>query len=112
MQVGRPGRGLGGLGLPAPPTLVLLLRVVGLLDGHGVSHQDEGHLAILGLVGPLLDGPELADVVGLAQRLLERRARFGVLGLDDDVLLRRDADDALRRVRRICRACTNPSPTG
>src|SRR5262249_46840513 len=84
-------RGLCRLGLPAPPPLVLLVRVVGLFEGDRIAHEDQGHLAVLGLLGPLLYGTELADVVWLAERLLESRARLGIPGLGDDVLLARGA---------------------
>src|SRR5437867_11768074 len=69
------------------PSLRLVPRATGGLQGDGVPDDEEHHLAVGGLVGPALHGAELRDVGGLAQRLLEVAPRGDVSRLLDDALL-------------------------
>src|SRR5439155_7576230 len=69
-------------------SLLRLVPTSGRLQGDVVADDQEDHLAVRGLVAPGLDGPELGDVVGLAQHLLEVGALGDVAGLGDDVFLR------------------------
>src|SRR2546427_6917548 len=69
-------------------SLLRLAPTSGRLQGDVVADDQEDHLAVRGLIAPGLDGPELGDVVGLAQHLLEVGALGDVAGLGDDVFLR------------------------
>src|SRR3989441_3957822 len=71
--------------------LLRLLRAAGRLQGHVVADDQEYYLAVRGLVPPGLQGPELGDVVGLAEHPLELGALGYVARLRDDLFLRPSA---------------------
>src|SRR5438477_2386858 len=69
-------------------SLLRLVPTSGRLQGDIVPDDQEDHLAVRGLVAPGLDGPELGDLVGLAEYPLELGALGDVPRLRDDVFLR------------------------
>src|SRR5438309_5096483 len=72
----------------SPRILLRLVSGAGCLQRDIVPDDQEDHLAVRGLVAPGLDGPELGDLVGLAEYPLELGALGDVPRLRDDVFLR------------------------
>src|SRR5437016_7541886 len=71
-----------------PRILLRLVSGAGCLQRDIVPDDQEDHLAVRGLVAPGLDGPELGDLVGLAEYPLELGALGDVPRLRDDVFPR------------------------
>src|SRR4029453_4087574 len=68
-------------------TSLFLGRVAGRFEGDRVAHDHVHDLSVGGLVRPLLDGAELADIRRLAEGLLQLGAGGDAARLADDVFL-------------------------